>query len=157
MRGFVRGWVVAALALAAACGRGGSGGNAGSAGSAGGNGVRSADGVVASVKEHAVQVKTQDGRVLDLRMKDDVKVTLGGAEASSTAVVSEGAPVRVSYKERRDGNDLVSIDVEPKVRAGAPGSEGSGAGQPPATGRFEAQGGNQGDAHARPPQQGTGR
>jgi hypothetical protein len=153
MKGFVRGWVVAALALAAACGRGGSGGNAGSAGSAGGNGVRSADGVVASVKEHAVQVKTQDGRVLDFKMKDDVKVTLGGAEASSTAVVSEGAPVRVAYK----GDQLVSIDVEPKVRAGSAASEGSGAGQPPAPGRFDAQGGNQGDAHARPPQQGTGR
>jgi hypothetical protein len=141
---YLRGLGVVAVALAAACGKG-SGGGAG--------GVKSADGVVASVKEHAVSVKTQDGRTLDLPMKDDVKVTLGGGEASS-AVVTEGAPVRVAYREHGgDRRELVSIDVEPKGRAGGAASTG-GAGEPPAEGRFSAQGGNEGDAHARPP--GTG-
>ncbi len=135
--------VVVALALAAACSKGGSGGNAGSSGSAGSD-VKSADGVVASVTKDKVQVRTQDGRTLAFPMKDDTKVTLGGGEAS-TAVVTEGAPVRVSFKGSETSPDVVSIDVEPKIHAG-------NAGQPPAAGKFEANGGNQGDAHARPPQ-----
>lgn len=139
--------------VAAACSRGGSPGNAGSGGSSGGSDVKSADGVVASVKEHQVQVKTQDGRVLDFMLKDDTKVTLGGGEASS-AVVTEGAPVRVAFKGDPGKPDVVSVDVEPKVRAGSggAGSAASGAGQPPAPGRYDAEGGNVGDAHARPPQ-----
>jgi ABC-type Fe3+-hydroxamate transport system substrate-binding protein len=136
MTGFVRGFAVVAVALAAACSRGGSGGNAGSSGSAASEGTRSADGVVASVSEGAVKVKTQDGRVLDFPMKDDVKVTLGGGEASS-AVVTEGAPVRVSFKEGGKGNELVSIDVEPREGSGgaatAPPPAGSAAGQGPSS------------------------
>lgn len=144
----VRGFGIVALALAAACSKGGSdGGNAGSSGTSGGSGgdVKSADGVVASVKPGAVQVKTQDGRMLSFPMRDKIKVTLGGGEASS-AVVTEGAPVRVAYKGDEAKPEVVSIDVEPKVRAG------SDKGQPPAAGRYEAQGGNQGDAQGRPPQ-----
>ncbi len=133
----MRGWVVAvAVAAAAACSKGGPGGA----------GVKSADGVIAAVKEHEIDVRTQDGRVLRFPKKDDTKVTLGGGEASS-AVVTEGAPVRVSFRGDEKSPDVVSIDVEPKVR----GSSGN-AGQPPAAGRFQAEGGNQGDAHARPPQ-----
>jgi hypothetical protein len=144
----VRGLGIVALAVAAACGK--------LSGGKGGPDVRSADGVVASVKEHAVQVRTQDGRTLDFPMKDDVKVTLGGGEAS-TAVVTEGAPVRVAYRQHGDRDrELVSIDVEPKGRAGNAGSVG-GAGRPPASGRFQAEGGNEGDAHARPPQPGAPR
>ncbi len=144
----LRGWAVAAAVAAAACSKGGAGGNAGSTGSAGGSDMKSADGVVASVKEHKVEVRTQDGRTLQFPMKDDTKVTLGGGDASS-AVVTEGAPVRVSYKGDESKPDVVSIDVEPKVRAG---SSSGNAGQPPSAGRFDANGGNQGDAHERPPQ-----
>jgi len=147
----LRGWAIAVAVAAAACSKGGSGGNAGSSGSAGGD-VKSADGVVASVKEHQVSVRTQDGRTLQFPMKDDTKVTLGGGEASS-AVVTEGAPVRVAFKGDERKPDVVSIDVEPKGRAGSVGGS-SGAGQPPASGRFQAEGGNEGDAHARPPQPG---
>ncbi len=146
----VRGFAVVALALAAACSKGGSGGNAGSSGSARESEVRSADGVIASVKDRAVQVKTKDGRVLGFTMKDDTKVTLGGGEASS-AVVAEGAPVRVAFKGDEQKPEVVSIDVEPAVRAG------SGAGKPPAPGRFDAEAGNEGDAHARPPTYDAGR
>ncbi len=142
----LRGWVVAVAVVAAAGCKGGSGGNAGSSGSGGGGDVKSADGVVASVKEHQVEVRAQDGHVLRFAMKDDTKVTLGGGEASA-AVVTEGAPVRVAFKGDEGKPDVVSIDVEPKVRAGS-----AAAGQPPASGRFQAEGGNQGDAHARPPQ-----
>ncbi len=140
------GWRAAfvAVALAAACSKGGSGGNAGSSGSSNDPGVKSADGIVASVGKDTVQVKTKDGRVLQFPMKDDTKVTLGGGEAS-TAVVTEGAPVRVSFKGDEKKPDVVSIDVEPAVRAG------SAEGNPPASGRFDAEAGNQGNAHARPP------
>jgi hypothetical protein len=136
--------VVVALALAAACSKGGSGGgNAGSSGSSGDD-VKSADGVVASVAPGKLQVRTQDGRTLAFPMRDDTKVTLGGGEAS-TAVVTEGAPVRVSFKGSDAAPDVVSVDVEPKIHAG-------NTGQPPAAGKYQANGGNEGDAHARPPQ-----
>ncbi len=146
------GWraAIAALALAAACSKGGSGGNAGSSGSSAGEGVRSADGVVASVSKGTVRVKTKDGRVLQFPMSDDTKVTLGGGEASA-AVVTEGAPVRVAFRGDERKPDVVSIDVEPAVRAGSAG------GNPPAAGRFDAEAGNQGDAHARPPTYDSGR
>jgi hypothetical protein len=144
MARFVRGFGVVVLAVAAACSKGGSGKNAGSTGSSGDSAVRSADGVIASVKDNAVQVKTRDGRVLGFKMKDDTKVTLGGGEASS-AVVTEGAPVRVSFKGDEQKPEVVAIDVEPAVRAG------SGAGSPPAAGRFDAQGGGDGNAHTKPP------
>ncbi|HEX9049269.1 MAG TPA: hypothetical protein VF841_01930 [Anaeromyxobacter sp.] len=150
MARFVRGFGALALALAAACSKGGSGGSAGSSGSSGDAGLRSADGVVASVKQHDLQVKTKDGRVLQFKMKDETKVTLGGGEASS-AVVTEGAPVRVAFKGDGGTPDAVSIDVEPAVRAG------SAEGKPPAAGRFDAEAGNQGDAHARPPTYDSGR
>ncbi len=128
------GWVVA-VALAGACsGKGGAP-------------TRSADGVVAAVGDHDVKVKVRDGRVLDFPMKENVKVMLGGGEASR-AVVTEGAPVRVAY---RGENDLVSIDVEPAIRAG------SGEGKPPASGRFDAEAGNQGNAHTRPPTYDSGK
>ncbi len=133
MARFVRAWGVVALALAAACSKG-----------SGGAGVRSADGVIASVKKDDVQVKTKDGHVLQFKMKDDTKVTLGGGEAS-TAVVTEGAPVRVAFKGDEQKPDVVSVDVEPAVRSG------SAEGKPPAAGRFDAEAGNQGDAHAKPP------
>jgi hypothetical protein len=142
--GLFRRSVVVALALAAACSsKGGSGGNAGSSGSSEGD-VRSADGVVASVAKGKLEVRTQDGRTLAFPMKDDTKVTLGGGEASS-AVVTEGAPVRVSFKGSDTSPVVVSVDVEPKIHAG-------NTGQPPAAGKYEANGGNEGDAHARPPQ-----
>ena len=144
MARFVRGFGVVAVALAAACSKGGSGGNAGSSGSSADVAVKSADGVVASVKSNDVQVRTKDGRVLQFKMKDDTKVTLGGGEAP-TAVVSEGAPVRVAFRGEEQKPEVVSIDVEPAVRAG------SGEGKPPAPGRFDAEGGNVGDAHAKPP------
>ncbi len=147
MARFVRGVGVVALALAAACSRGGSGGDAGSRGSAGRGDLKSADGVIAAVRKDSVQVRTPDGRTLDFPMSEDTKVTLGGGEASS-AVVTEGAPVRVAFKGDEKKPDVVSIDVEPKIHAGGD------AGRPPASGRFDAQGGNQGDAHARPPQPG---
>ncbi len=150
MARFVRGFGVAALAVAAACSRGGSGGNAGSSGSAGGNGVKSADGVVASVKQDDVEVRTKDGKVLRFKLRDDTKVTLGGGEAS-TAVVTEGAPVRVAFKGDETKPDVVSVDVEPAVRAG------SAEGKPPAAGRFDAEAGNEGDAHARPPTYDSGK
>ncbi|HET8541826.1 MAG TPA: hypothetical protein VFL83_18255 [Anaeromyxobacter sp.] len=140
---------VVALASALACSRGGSGGNAGSSGSAGGEGVRSVEGVVAAVTQDAVQVKTEDGRVLDFPMRDDTKVTLAGGEAS-TAVVTEGAPVRVSFREKAKGNEVVTIDVEPKARAG------SAAGQPPAAGPLDANAGNQGDAQGKAPRESGG-
>ncbi len=73
----------------------------------------SATGVVSAVGPTDVQVKTDDGRQLALRMGDDVKVTLAGGEAQR-AVITEGAPVRVSF----DGKKLVAVDVEPKARGG---------------------------------------
>ncbi len=150
MARFVQGVAVAVLALAAACSKGGSGGNAGSTGSAGDSGLKSADGVIASVKKDDVQVKTKDGHVLQFKMKEDTKVTLGGGEAS-TAVVTEGAPVRVAFKGDESKPDVVSVDVEPAVRAGR------AEGKPPAAGRFDAEAGNQGDAHARPPTYDSGK
>lgn len=87
----------------------------------------SVTGVVSEVKEKAVQVRTDDGRVLDFAMGDAVAVTLGGGE-SQPAVITEGAPVRVSYKPKGSGADLVSIDVEPQ----APGSKGEAPGPSPA-------------------------
>jgi ABC-type Fe3+-hydroxamate transport system substrate-binding protein len=87
----------------------------------------SVTGMVSSVKEREVQVTTDDGRVLDFPVDDAVAVTLGGGE-SRPAVITEGAPVRVSYRPRGGGVDLVSIDVEP---AGAEPSVGTRA-QPPA-------------------------
>jgi ABC-type Fe3+-hydroxamate transport system substrate-binding protein len=149
MARFVRRFGIVALALAAACSKGGSG-NAGSSGSSADTAVKSADGVVASVKSNDVQVKTKDGRVLQFKMKDETKVTLGGGEASH-AVVSEGAPVRVAYKGDEQKPEVVSVDVEPAVRGG------SGEGKPPAAGRFDAEAGNQGDAHAKPPTYDSGR
>ncbi len=119
---FVRGIGIVALAAAAACSKGGSGGNAGSSGSAADSGLKSADGVVASVKQDDVQVKTKDGKVLQFKMKDETKVTLGGGEASS-AVVTEGAPVRVAFKGDEQKPDVVSVDVEPAVRAGSAAGE----------------------------------
>jgi hypothetical protein len=113
--------------------------------------VKTADGVVAGVKEHQVQVRTQDGRVLAFPMKDDTKVTLGGGDASP-AVVTEGAPVRVAFKGDESKPEVVGIDVEPKGGGGKPTGTDRGAGQPPAPGRYDAEGGNAGDAHARPPQ-----
>lgn len=72
----------------------------------------SVTGTVSRVKERAVVVTTDDGRVLDFALDDAVTVTLGGGE-SQRAVITEGAPVRVSYRPQGSGADLVSIDVEP--------------------------------------------
>jgi predicted small secreted protein len=91
----------------------------------------SVTGMVSSVKDRELQVTTDDGRVLDLALDDEVTVTLGGGESQRT-VITEGAPVRVSYRPRGDGADLVSIDVEP---AGSPAKGGSSVGtraEPPA-------------------------
>jgi hypothetical protein len=108
--------VLAAVAALGACGR--------KDGSRGDRPVAQQDlvsvtGVVADVKEKALQVRTDDGRMLNFAMNDGVAVTLGGGE-SQPAVLTEGAPVRVSYKPKGGGADLVSIDVEPQ----APESKG---------------------------------
>jgi hypothetical protein len=79
----------------------------------------SVTGVVSGVKEKSLQVRTDDGRTLDFAMDDAVTVTLGGGE-SQPAVVTEGAPVRVSFKPKGSDPELVSIDVEPQ----APESKG---------------------------------
>jgi hypothetical protein len=95
----------------------------------------SATGVVSGVQPDRLQVKTEDGRQLALRMNDGVKVTLAGGEAQS-AVITEGAPVRVSYRPKADGGDLVAVDVEPKgANAGgdakpAPAPQGDAAAEP---------------------------
>lgn len=107
--------VVGALALGACQQK-----EAASAGSAPAEkGVVSVTGVVSGVSEKALRVRTDDGRVLDFALDDAVAVTLGGGE-SHQAVVTEGAPVRVSFKPKGAGADLVSIDVEPQ----APESKG---------------------------------
>lgn len=83
------------------------------------NGEAAADtvsvtGVVAAVDPDKVQVKTDDGREIALKMSQTVSVTLAGGEAES-AVITEGAPVRVSYRPKGSGGDLVTIDVEPQA------------------------------------------
>lgn len=114
----IRVLVVAAAAFAACRGASGCGGNESAPKATGATGgTVSAMGVVSGVQPDQVQVKTSDGRRLALRMRDDVKVTLAGGEAQS-AVITEGAPVRVSYKPSGDGGELVAVDVEPKTGGG---------------------------------------
>lgn len=124
-------WVGVALAAALGAGCRGSGGSAEAD-------LRSAEGVVAGVSERAVQVRTPDGSVLEFPLREGVEVTLGGGE-SSRAVVTEGAPVRVSYRDAGEENELVRIDVEPRARSGD-------TGEVPAQGPFEAIQGDAGDA-----------
>ena len=91
----------------------------------------SVTGVVSAGKERAVQVKTDDGRVLDFGLDDAVVVTLAGGEAES-AVITEGAPVRVSYRPQGSGADLLSIDVEPQATDAKGETKASPQGDPPA-------------------------
>jgi ABC-type Fe3+-hydroxamate transport system substrate-binding protein len=97
------------------------------------NGASSAEtvsvtGVVSGVDPDQVQVTTDDGRQLALKMNQTVAVTLAGGEAE-TAVITEGAPVRVSYRPKGSGGDLVTIDVEPQAANGR-GELKDGAAQP---------------------------
>ncbi len=93
--------------------------------------VMSVTGVVSGVKEEVVQVTTDDGRVLDFKLDDAVAVTLAGGEAQP-AVVTEGAPVRVSYRPEGRGADLVSIDVEPQATNARGETASPPEGDPPA-------------------------
>lgn len=118
--------LAAALALAA-CQESEKGGKGKAEGAPGK--VVSVDGVVEGVKPDAVRVKTDDGKVLAFAMRDDVTVTLAGGEAQA-AVVTEGAPVRLSYRPRGSGGELVSIDVEPQGASG--GGQARAPAAPPA-------------------------
>lgn len=122
------GVLVAAAVVVAACRDDAGGANGAGKGKASGegSGTVSAMGVVSSVQPDKVQVKTADGRQLALKMSDGVKVTLAGGEAQ-TAVITEGAPVRVAYRPKGEGGELVTIDVEPK--AGGSGGEAKPAPQ----------------------------
>jgi ABC-type Fe3+-hydroxamate transport system substrate-binding protein len=123
--------LLAACAVAAsACGDRSPKGKGGPAAQAGSGEVLTTSGVVAVVKEDGVQVKTDDGRVLNLALGKETKVTLAGGEAD-IAVVSEGAPVRVSYKPTEKGGAAVTIDVEPNApKAGSPGPQSGPTAQP---------------------------
>ncbi len=123
--------VLLACAIAAsACGDRSSKNKGGSAAQAGSPEVVTASGVVAVVKEDGVQVKTDDGRILNLALDKETKVTLAGGEAQ-LAVVSEGAPVRVSYKPTGKGGSAVAIDVEPNApKAPSSNAQGQPAAQP---------------------------
>ncbi len=113
------GVLVAAAALAACRGGGGRGDTV------------SVTGVVSAVLPHAVRVRTDDGRQLALDLTDHVAVTLAGGEAQ-TAVITEGAPVRVSYRPKGAGGELVSVDVEPQARNGRGEAKDVPAADPPA-------------------------
>lgn len=77
----------------------------------------SVTGVVARVEENGFQVRTDDGQVLSLALRSTAAVTLAGGEAQS-AVITEGAPVRVSYRPKGSGGEAVSVDVEPQATTG---------------------------------------
>jgi hypothetical protein len=121
--------VLAALALALGACRDGD-----QAAAKAGGGQESAavavTGVVASADENRVEVTTDDGRRLALRMTPNVSVTLAGGQAEA-AVITEGAPVRVSYRPQGSGGELVAVDVEPQA-ATAPGGTKDAPPDPPA-------------------------
>jgi hypothetical protein len=122
--------VSAALALVA-CSKGG-----GDAKDAKRNGEAATDtvsvtGVVAAVEPDKVRVTTDDGRQIALKMSQTVSVTLAGGEAES-AVITEGAPVRVSYRPKGSGGDLVTIDVEPQAAKARGETKGVPQDGPPA-------------------------
>jgi ABC-type Fe3+-hydroxamate transport system substrate-binding protein len=113
--------IAAAMALAA-CSKGAS--------QAGGDGKKaeakkageagdsvSVSGVISAVEPDRVRVRTDDGRELALKLDEAVSVTLAGGKAE-TAVITEGAPVRVSYRPKGSGGDLVTVDVEPQATTG---------------------------------------
>jgi ABC-type Fe3+-hydroxamate transport system substrate-binding protein len=78
----------------------------------------SVTGVVSAVDpDNVVEVTTDEGRKLTLKMNEAMTVTLAGG-AAQTAVIAEGAPVRVSYRPKGSGGDLVAVDVEPQATTG---------------------------------------
>lgn len=125
------GVIAAAAALAVvACRKDGNGEGKESASSAQ---TVSVTGVVSGVDPDQVQVTTDDGRKLALKMNQAVAVTLAGGDAE-TAVITEGAPVRVSYRPKGSGGDLVTIDVEPQASNGRGELKGdTGQHDPPAS------------------------
>jgi ABC-type Fe3+-hydroxamate transport system substrate-binding protein len=74
----------------------------------------SVNGVISGVEPDKVRVTTDDGRELALKLGEAVSVTLAGGQAEA-AVITEGAPVRVSYRPKGSGGDLVTVDVEPQA------------------------------------------
>lgn len=130
--------VGAAMAIAAC--RGDAGAGAKEKAKAGDGGTVSVTGVVTGVAPDKVQVKTDDGRELAFDMSDAVSVTLAGGESQS-AVITEGAPVRVSYRPKGSGGDAVTIDVEPQATNGRGEAKGVPQRDPPADPNRARQGG----------------
>jgi ABC-type Fe3+-hydroxamate transport system substrate-binding protein len=120
--------VVAALALGA-CRKDGGGADGKDAAKPGE--MVAVTGVITAVDERKVQVKTDDGRQLALNLNKTTSVTLAGGQAE-TAVITEGAPVRVSYRPQGSGGDLVTIDVEPQATNGRGETKEPSPPEPPA-------------------------
>ncbi len=135
----IRVLVVAAAAVAACRGASGCGGKE-DAPKAGSADTVSVTGVVSKVAPDKVQVKTEDGRELAFNMSDAVSVTLAGGQ-SQTAVITEGAPVRVSYRPKGAGGDAVTIDVEPQATNGRGEAKDVPQRDPPADPNRARQGG----------------
>jgi ABC-type Fe3+-hydroxamate transport system substrate-binding protein len=99
----------------------------------------SVNGVISAVEPDEVRVTTDDGRELALKLGEAVSVTLAGGQAE-TAVITEGAPVRVSYRPRGSGGDLVTVDVEPQATSGRGEMKGLPQDDPPANPEKASQG-----------------
>jgi hypothetical protein len=134
------GVLVAAAMAIAACRGGGDGAKEREKAKAADGETVSVTGVVTGVAPDKVQVKTDDGRELAFKMSDAVSVTLAGGESQS-AVITEGAPVRVSYRPKGSGGDAVTIDVEPQATNGRGEAKGVPQRDPPADPSRARQGG----------------
>jgi ABC-type Fe3+-hydroxamate transport system substrate-binding protein len=128
--------IAAAMALSA-CRRDESRASAAKAGEAAD--TVSVNGVISAVERDEVRVTTDDGRELALKLGEAVSVTLAGGQAE-TAVITEGAPVRVSYRPRGSGGDLVTVDVEPQATSGRGERKGVPQDDPPANPEKASQG-----------------
>jgi ABC-type Fe3+-hydroxamate transport system substrate-binding protein len=131
------GVLIAAAVALSACRRDESRASAAKAGEAAD--TVSVNGVISAVEPDKVRVTTEDGRELALKLGEAVSVTLAGGQAEA-AVITEGAPVRVSYRPKGSGGELVTVDVEPQATSGRGEMKGVPQDDPPANPEKASQG-----------------